>query len=479
MTPPPELVTHNQFPLLRLYEPLLDHCAIPIREKLAPTINDIAVLHNWMFGEVKRQFGISPRKPDLNVEAAINRHLLEPISLQSESDPAFISRREITAEYIHTTRVLETTLRLKRFMFEKNLPEKVFAYQTGTGFPLPEEMEGCRRLDYYLPYGEDILSYVPKPAVSGHSDTTEAGVKKGDSPGMYFYEITSENGEKATLIVLKGRKHAYELLGTPRPHHTLALLPRVLKGIGVRSLLNSFATGFDGVPYKNELPPNVGDFGYIMANQDLTGVLALTHPGIGSQAILSQFGGPFQAGITRTSARDLITVFQDAFDSNIAGLIEERGDQETYDENSMFYNEIPLPRTHYAIEYDCPGVVVFENEPDWAAARARTELVRAQPDMIDAGVLNRTNGKQVISVQGMAVAAELENYHAVNILGLPTIFNRDLPTLAIAGATDLVDPRTGGQSHHISHQEVQKAGERSKAFIAPVISHYFISLAGK
>ena len=477
--PPPERSSHNQLPLPIFYKPILEGCAMPIQDRLAPTIHDIATIHNWMFAEVRHQFGISSSAKDLEVDAAINKILLEPTTLQTESDPIFVSRQELVAEYVHTTRVLETTLRLKRFMFENNLPEKVFAYQTGTGFPLPEEMESCKRLDYYLPYGDGILRHAPKPAVAGHSETTEDGVKRGDSPGMYFYEITAKNGEKATLVVLKGRKHAYELLGTPRPHHALALLPRVLKGIGATSLLDTFATGFDGVPYENEAPPNVGDFGYIMANQDLTGVLALTHPGIGSQTILSQFGGPLQAGITRTSSKELVTNFQTAFEAEIANLRQERGDQETYDETTMFYDDTPFPRTHYVIEYDCPGVVDFENEPDWAAAQGKTNLIRSQPAMIDERVIQLTDGTQIISAQGMSAACELATYHQVNPYGLKTNFNRDLPTLAIAGATDLVDPRKGGQSHHISHEEVQKAGERSKIFIAPVITHYFIDLAGK
>lgn len=466
-----EQSTHNQLPLPLFYKPILEGCAMPIQDRLTPTIQDIALLHNWMFKEVRLQLGISPREQDLEVEAEINRIQMEPITTLSESDPATVARRELAAEYIHTTRVLETTLKLKRFMFEYNLPEKVFAYQTGTGFPLPAEIEGCKKLDLFLPYGKKILRHVSQPPVSVDS--------KNDSPGMYFYEITAENGEKATLIALRDRNHAYDLLGTPRPHHALALLPRVLKGIGVKSLLDAFATGYDGVPYENEAPPNVGDFGYIMANMDLTGVLAQTHPGIGSQKILKLFGGPYQAGMARSSSEELVADFQNEFNRQITKHIEDRGDRETYDEATMFYDASPLPRTHYVIEYDCAGVVDFENEPDWAGGRDKTNLIRRQPAMINEGVMRLTDGKEIISVHGMSAAWELAAYHQVNPYGLPTIFNRNLPTLAIAGATDLVDPRKGGQSHHISDQEVKNAGKRSKAFIAPVVSHYFISLAGK
>ncbi len=80
----------------------------------------------------------------------------------------------------------------------------------------------------------------------------------------------------------------------------------------------------------------------------------------------------------------------------------------------------------------------------------------------------------------MGSVSELAAHHQFwtkEMGGIESIFNRPVPFLAVAGCTDLVDPREGKQSSNISHLEVQKAGKRSAIFFKPVISEYFRILA--
>jgi len=385
-----------------------------------------------------------------------------PISLHTALNPEEWNKLELAAQYEHIGQVLKTTLSLKRFLIEKKLSERrIMAFQCGTGFPLPLSNDSDFVLKAYLPYGEGILGYIPKPGVAGHTENDEDILQeKKNPPGMYFYEVTGENGEKITIVAMLGRFHGYEAVDYLFPHLVLATLPRVLKGIGVESMLTTYASGFDVVEDEFYTPPEMGDYGYVLVNSDKSREVELTHPGIGNQKLVGIFGGPFRPGPTRSSRLGLIQQFEAAI-------------SKLHPDN----NQHKLPRRHATLFYDGPSTPDFENAQEWADVRGDAERILREDRMIDPHALFLIPSKTIAIAHGMSAFSELAAYHQVNLGAPETLFNRVLPFLAIAGCTDGIDPRIGGASAETTHDLVQEVGNRSAAFIAPVISTYFQLLA--
>ena len=102
---------------------------------------------------------------------------------------------------------------------------------------------------------------------------------------MYFYEVTGHSGNKITLIALKGRFHGYEGIHQRWINRTLSVLPMALKGIKTKSVLTTFASGFDGVRFDKMAVPKIGALGYLVSNYDGSRESLLTHPGMGNQQL--------------------------------------------------------------------------------------------------------------------------------------------------------------------------------------------------
>ncbi len=359
-------------------------------------------------------------------------------------------KMDMVAQYVHLEQVCEMTLGIKAALIQHKLPERILSYQPGTGFPLPKEGEGLRKV-FELAYGEQPLAYLAKPTVAGHT-----GGK------MHVYEVTGKrgSGNKATVLVWEGREHDYSIEGSPWPQHSLALVPRVLKGLGVESVFTTFASGMDAVEGEGIARPQIGDIGYVVLNDDLVGRISRTDPGCGDQTLLgSVFGGPFQTGADRTSDQSLINLFESLINANAA-----------------YRPEDPQPSRHLAFLFDCHKPPSFEDAADWALARVVARQI--QELEVQTPVEDRRFPNTPIAIaHGMGTAPELAAYHQMSKPS-STPFDRRLPYLAIVAATDLVDPRAGGGSFEVDHGKVIRAGQEKLAgFIGPVISEYFRILA--
>ena len=415
-----------------------------VMRELQPTIDTIARIHDWVSNALGQHRITRP-------ELIVNRtHLTLAELMRPEGD----KRIALAAQYEHIKQVLGTTLSLKRTLLEAGVPLRTYAYQLGTGFPLPAENGSLEKV-LTIPYGAKPLEYTGVPGVAGH----------GDDAGLHIYVITGESGQQATLIALKGRLHGYEKVHSIFPHLSLALIPRILKGIGTEAILTTMATGFDGVGSVEEGPFQIGDYGIILVNSDLSGMSSTTDPGVGDQTLVGPiFGGPFRPGVLRKSHQGLAQEFyHQATQASAQGNYSSGGRS---------------PKVWPTVQIDAPCTPHFENAFDWAHVRETVrEMQRYNtlpPDLL------RIFPSHVIAIaHGMSVAPELAAYFQTlpSISGgVASVFNRELPYLAVVAATDLVDPRAGGQSYTLSHQEVLAAGAKSADFIAPVITKYFIRL---
>lgn len=452
------------------------------RQQMASLIDDSYGLYDWAVGSLA-EHGLTPASADMLLKGSL-------INGENPVDANVSFKHELAAEFRHVVHhVLGTTLELKKHMIQHDMPERVIAYQTGTGFPLPEEIEGVEMItESYIPFGEGRFEFLPKPGVPGHAKViggnNESGrketpkeieekAKKGDAaPGLYFYIITAPNNRKMTLVVVNGRYHGYEAKASKNayPHHILATLPRVLKGIGVESILTTFASGYDAVAREGQKTPSTGDYGYILTVQDLIGETNITHPAIGDQTLLGPlFGGPFRETISRCSDKQLIARFESA----IRHLYPDGMSSEV---NMNGKTVRRIPQRHPTLFFDTISGPDFESMVDWAIPRSITDQLITNGDMLDPEVLDQIPSDSISSNQGMSATAEIATYHQAGG-SVKSIFNRKVPNLEVTNYTDAIDPRVGGQSSSISHEEVQAAGRRGQKFIAPVISEYARQIA--
>lgn len=421
-------------------------------ERLRPTLETVGQFHHRV-AEILRQHHTTEEEMFALLDSSP--------TLRDRLTPEKSKKIEWAYQYFHIYQVLSTTLLLKKALIEMGLPDRTVAYQMGTGFPLPAEVEGIKKMAEFK-FGEGILQYFHQPAVAGH---TQAAIN--------VYKVTGKDGGEITLLALAGRDHSYSKIGTDRPHLSLAVVPRVLKGIGVESILTTLASGFDTVPRENLATPTVGDYGYIMMTSDMSGMAATTHPGVGDQTLIGLFGGPFQEGPTQTSSAGLTATFEDAITSTYP--------DRTYTPPPETAEEIPqthpVPSRYPAFIYDGSSTPDFEKPPDWMRARLEAEALLQHPETLPEDIMAVVPSKDVQIAQGMGSVPEIAAYHQVDASEERSLLNRRLPFLAIAGCTDGIDPRPEGQSRHISHDEVQAAGKRSAFFLAPVVSNYFRLLA--
>lgn len=432
--------------------------------KMDPLIRNCSNIYEWA-NQVLTKNGLNSTKTRMILEMGSEKGEI-PI------DPNSAFKHELSAEYRHIVHhVMGTTLKLKKFMIDEKMPDRVIAYQTGTGFPLPLEIEGKVKKIASLKFGEGILEFIPKADNKRDDRPFENEQEKEEEEknhsGLHFYEVTGANGGKMTLIAIKGRFHGYSAVTTKTAytHHLLAILPRVLKGV-VESMLTTFASGYDGVPIDDQKTPNTGDYGYILNVTDLSGESTITHPGKGIQTLLGPvFGGPYMPTTSHGSDKRKIKLFEKAI-------------QNTFPEGNN--NGQPIPQRHATLFFDGGSTPNFEHAVHWYQARSLAQGVINTPNMIDQNLLDEIPSRTISTNQGMSTLAEIDAYNqyfSQKNGGYPSIFNRKLPILAVTAFTDSIDPSTGGQSHHISDEAVREAGQRGAAFIAPVISEYASLLA--
>lgn len=372
------------------FKDVLHGCDGSILQKLKPTIEMTNGLYSASVN-ILQQNKISPFDTF--------RYAREIVAPWERTDPNFLTKYELVAQHQHIIHTLETTLALKRYLIEKKLPERILVYQTGTGFPLPEENNTDFVHKGFLPFGKNILKHVPKSGVAGHTDDS----------GIHFYEVTGKDGNKITLLTLKGRYHGYEAVHRPYPHLELALMRRVLKGIGAESVLTTYASGFDTVPYLDESPPTMGDYGYILNAADLSRVTTLTHPGIGNQTIVGpMFGGPFKPGPTRTSDYRLISVFE-----NTIGQTYPNGMYQYTPDHAQPSNKeiIRVPNRRPTLFYDGKSTPDFETAADWADARSNAKEILEQLNMFPRSTLALMPDQQFAIAHGMTAVDELATYY--------------------------------------------------------------------
>ncbi|KKS47311.1 hypothetical protein A2781_00815 [Candidatus Gottesmanbacteria bacterium RIFCSPHIGHO2_01_FULL_42_27] len=432
-----------------------------IRQQMAPLIEDSIRVYDWAVARLSKH-GLTPTKADLLLKGNVN-------SGDNPADPGFAFEHELAAEFRHTVHhVTVTALKLKRFMLEQEMPERVIAYQSGTGFPLPEEIEGKVEKIGFLQFGKGILTHIPK-ADHKRDDRPEEDESPEESPaGMYFYKVTADNGREMTLIALKGRYHGYSAVasGMSYPHHRLAILPRVLKGIGIEEVFTTFASGYDGVPEGDEAMPETGDYGYILNFADLFGEQQRTDPALGIQTILAPlYGGPYQGTTELANGKMSITLMEKAI-------------RHVYPDGKMADGTL-IPARHGTLFYDGPAPH-FENSAHWARARVNAAKILQTPGMFDTEIIAEIPSTVISTNQGMSSWSEIMNYNLSipkGSGGVESVFNRKVKVTSLTSDTDTIDPRTGGQSHKISDDAVREAGKKGAAFFAPVVSEYARQIA--
>lgn len=406
-------------------------------------------------------------KDMMDVENIANRAR----TVLGDMDQKTNTENELVAQYIHLREVLTTTIKLKSYMLINGMADRIFAYQTGTGFPLPAENENMIHKGF-IGYGEEILEFTQKSGVAGHGAGGDSDVR--DRAGFHFYEVTAENGQKATLVVLKGRYHGYESVHRMYPHLQLSLIPRVLKGIGTESILTTFASGFDRLE-GDGISPKMGDYGYVVMNNDKSRESILTDPGMGEQSIVGGlFGGRFMPGPQRTSDIDGIVNLEAAIDRVYKGADYYEYKYEV--DGETIVEQIPIPRRFPLIFNDATSIPNFEAYPDAVEAEHISREILKFSGKLWSSRVSEVIGDDPATAQGMSLMQELNNYYVSNE-AVSQIFGRRLPHTAFAGCTDIINPEWDGPSFHTTHEFVQEQGKRSAAFFAPVVTDYFINLA--
>jgi hypothetical protein len=364
---------------------------------------------------------------------------------------------QMATQYEHVKQVTETAFRLKKRLVEKNLPDTIFAYQLGTGFPLPEENVSCKKVDH-IPYEEKngILRFSRRPGVAGH----------GDDSGIHVYEITSPAGNKSTLLAIKGREHGYEKVDTYMPHLSLAKMTRVLKGIGTQMIMTTFASGVDTVNL-GEAKYKVGDYAVVIGSDDVSGQRSYQDPAVGNQDIIgSIFGGPFLSDANRRPHKKWVEMYRNAVKNASADKTGIDG----------------TPAVHPAYLFDCLSLPHFEGPAAQALPRIVSEYMTRNstyPSELVAS-FSTPDVQPFATVHGMSTTSELTadyqswpaSWGAIN-----SPFNRVLPALPVVAFTDSVDPTGGSQA--VSHFKVLEQGAKSAKFISPVITDFFVNLTNE
>jgi hypothetical protein len=338
---------------------------------------------------------------------------------------------------------------LKRKLYEMNLPERIVAYQTGTGWPLPEENEHCHEVGF-IHYGEGPLK-----------DYSPRGTRGIADAGMHIYTVTGEDGQKLTLLALKNRLHAYTETGSSTAPLDLAFMSRLFKGLNVEAIVTTFASGVDPT-IKAESQIAIHDLAVIFDAADDSRLSATLGPGSGDQRILGDiFGGPFQNIAAMYPNKEQVSLFL----------------QTVSEVNSEMPGTIH-PQVHPAIETDTSSTPNFENPMAQALPHsAFYEVEKLQ--VLSEELLALFPGAPLQLIQGMAEVIERLGYFQSSEVGFKSPFNRRLPELAIATFTDKINTAVKGQSQNISDEEVRRIAKEAETVMAKIITKFFVLYAQK
>lgn len=353
---------------------------------------------------------------------------------------------KLATQYEHVRKVLRTTLALKKNFIENNLPERIVGYQTGTGWPLPEENENCEKVGF-IRYGKDELS-----------DFAPPGPDTDKNSGMHIYRVSGKGGREITLLALKGRYHAYTETDTPLvPQHDLAFMPRVFKGLGTEFVLSTFASGADKLA-KDADKINKHDLGVVLAASDESGISAHLGPGTGDTKITSQvFGGAFQnIGAMRPQVSDV-----QLFVSTVQAVNES---------NPL---ESPIrPQVLPAVQVDTRRTPDFQSQYDQAGSHVVFDRI-LQNENLPPDLLELFPNLPTALVHGMVQIEERSGYFQSWDKGIKSPFNRRLRELAVETFTDMLDLSPAGQSHNISDDEVRRSAKEAEFIMAKIITGFF------
>lgn len=402
-----------------------------------PFLESIQTIHTGML-DILDKNGVTERQVLTYLDKPMTPRDLLSVSGKKEF--------KLATQYEHVKKVLRTTLALKKNFIENNLPERIVGYQTGTGWPLPEENENCKQVGF-IRYGTEELS--------GFSP---AGSDTDKKAGMYIYRVKGKDGNEITLLALKGRYHAYTETDTPLvPHHDLAFMPRVLKGLGTEFVLSTFASGADKLA-KDADKIKKHDLGVVIAASDESGISAQFGPGTGDTRIISQvFGGAFQ---------------------NIGAMIPEVADVKMLmdtvrevNENESAENAIK-PQVVPAVQVDTRRTPDFQSPYDQAAPHVVFDRI-LQNKTLPPHLLKLFPNLPVALVHGMVQMEERNTYFQSWDKGIASPFNRRLRELAVETFTDMLDLSPEGQSHVISDDEVRRSAKEAEAVMAKIITGFF------
>lgn len=353
-------------------------------------------------------------------------------------------RIRLAHQYEHVRKVVGATLQFKRILYEMDMPERIVAYQTGTGWPVPRTTSRCRKVGF-AHYGDGILQEFSPPGSRSKPDS-----------GIHIYRLTGDGGQQYTLLALKDRMHGYTETGWETASHDLAFMPRFLKGIGTEFILSTFASGVDPSGFEKGFVRKQ-DLAVIVGGTDSSRLTAAYGVGSGDQRILGPvFGGPFQNIAAMGPDARAVSLFQSAVAS---------------------VNEMEITAHHHpwvfpTFEVDTSRTPNFQDR--WAQAEPHTTVADMQKlDAIPKDLRVLFPHMPITLVHGMVQFIEREGYFQSSPYGVQTPFNRRLPELPVVIFTDLVDTGEHGQSAEISDAAVRAEGKIAEEVNAAIITSFF------
>lgn len=420
--------------VMNVYEP----ASPDIQVKLYPTLEAVGGIYQGVL-DVLDKNGLTEEK--------ILTYLDFP-GLYSQRQHTSVEGRDLhrlANQYEHVRKVMGATMELKRRLLENNLPETIVAYQSGTGWPKPEENEDCVKVDF-IHYGEGPLAEFSPP-----------GTKADKEAGIHVYRVKGKDGREITLLALMRRAHAYTETDWETASLDLAFMPRVLKGIGTEFILSTFASGVD-LKQMKEGAFNKHDLAVLVGQGDESGLSAKMGPGTGDQRILAPiFGGAF---------KNIAAMNPDAQD--VSMFIDVVGDVVANQPAGATIR----PQVHAGIENDTALTPDFQNAYSHAQPRSTFDMVQ-KLETLPGALLDLFRGKPLALVHGMVQFIERNAYFQSWNLGIPSLWNRRLRELPVETFTDFSDPSDKGQSHEISDEAVKAAGKEAEVIMAKIITNFF------
>lgn len=380
---------------------------------------------------------------------AYNKGLLtfSPKDAQSSRGELFI---KYARQYEHIRKVVGATLELKRYLIDKKAPTRAVAYQGGTGWPLPEEIEGVCEKVGFIHYGEGALA-----------EFFPAGSEKNPNAGMHVYKVKGKNGHELTLLALEKRVHAYTETDSVYPQSNISFMPQVLKGIGVEVVLSGYASGID-TKFKGtteKFKPR--DMGVAITGVDLAGYSAHYGPTSGNTEITGPVLGnsKFLPLVDMLPDKEDVKLLLDAFDES---------------REKLSVSEEIKPDIHPVMQADTDEEH-FESSPSqirpWTILSGvadngflNKELLKLFPD--------QTTGL----VHGMVQLCERIANFMSDINGVKNPWNRRIRDVSVEYFSDKVNP---DDSKSTSNDQVEEAVKAGAPFVSNVITTFFRRYAEK